>query len=381
MLHTFRQLSIGLGLMALSIVVLLLSDLDSRVGPDQQTRRRGELPRVAILQANAQWIFDTGVAGIIDGLAEAGFHDKREIALRKFNPMGDSNVSNSIAREVTEGGYDLIITTTTPMLQVVANANRTRRVPQIFALVSIPSETGVGVSEVDPLNHPPYLTGYGTRLPATQAFRLAKEINPRLKRIGTVWNPQEVNSEVQIRDARAVCKELGMELVDVTVDSTGAVGEATASVIARRIEAFFIPGDITVMPAIHNVLQITRRANIPTFSIFPTDVPKGSLFGVGADYYEVGRGAGRLAAEVLRGRNPATIPVTDYMPEKIVLNDQARMRLPNPQEWDFPESLRERAHTIVTADGKLNILKEDAGPKAPAPAPTPEATAKPSPTP
>jgi len=379
MLHTFRQLSIGLGLMALCIGVLLLSDLDSRVRPGDQGRRHGELPRVAVLQANAQWIFDEGVAGIIAGLAEEGFRDKHEIHLRKFNPMGDSNVSNSIAREVTEGGYDLIITTTTPMLQVVANANRARRVPQLFALVSIPSETGTGVSELDPLNHPPYLTGYGTRLPAAQAFRIAREINPRLQRIGTVWNPQEVNSEVQIRDARAVCKELGMELVDATVDNTGAVGEATASVIARGIEAFFIPGDITVMPAIHNVFQITRRANIPTFSIFPTDVPKGSLFGVGADYYEVGRGTGRLAAEVLRGRNTATIPVTDYMPEKIVLNEEARMRLANPQAWDFPESLRKRAYAIVTPEGALNVLRDDPAPGAPAPTPSPTPAPSPSP--
>ncbi len=374
MIQMFRQLSVGVGLICVCMVVLLLSDLDSRVRPGEEKKRPpGARRRVALVQQNTQTIFDAGVAGIIAGMAEAGFRDGQELHLRKFNPMGDANLANAVAKEVTEGGYELIISVTTPSLQAVANANRVRKVPHLFALVSIPSATGVGISDTDPLGHPPYLTGYGTRLPAEQAFRLLYEINPAVRRIGTVWNLREPNSEVQILDARRYCKSVGIELVEGNVDNTGGVAEATAAVMSRGIDAFFIAGDVTVLPAIDSVLGMAARQGIPTFSIFPGDVSKGILFGVGADYFEVGRQTGKLAAEILRGRNLATIPVTDYMPAKIILNEKVRSKLSDPDRWDFPDGLRARANAIIDMDGKL-IEPQKAEPAAEAsPAPSPVA--------
>ncbi|MDF3058069.1 MAG: hypothetical protein K0R17_2284 [Rariglobus sp.] len=331
------------------------------------------LPRVAIVQHNTQAVFDAGVQGFLDGLAAGGFRDGETMALRKFNPLGDTNLANAVAVEVAQGGYDLILTATTPSLQTVANANRTRRTPHLFALVADPSATGVGVSATDPLAHPSHLSGYGTRLPVISAFRIAREINPALKTVGTLWNTSEVNSEVQLRDARQICKELGITLVEVNVDSTNAVTEATAVLLGREVEAVFIPGDITVLGAVNNVLQTAQRAGIPVFSLFPSAQPKGELFNVGADYRAVGHKTGLLAAEVLHGRSIATIPVENFVPERLALNDQVRAQLRDADRWRFPASLRERAGLYVNADGKSE--NRDQPLAAPAVATTPRAPA------
>ncbi len=312
------------------------------------------LPRVAIVQHNTQPIFDAGTQGMLDGLAEAGFRDGESYALRRFNPMADANLANAIAVEVSQGGYDLILTATTPSLQTVANANRGRHTPHLFALVADPSATGVGVSATDPLGHPSHLSGYGTRLPVISAFRIAREINPALKTVGVLWNSSEVNSEVQLRDARKVCAELGITLVEINVDSTNAVAEATAALLSREVEAVFIPGDITVLGAVNNVLDRSRRAGIPVFSLFPSAQPKGELFNVGADYHEVGRRTGLLAAEVLRGLPIASIPVKNIVPERLALNEQARAQLRDAAKWNFPAALKARAGLYVDADGKLD---------------------------
>jgi ABC-type uncharacterized transport system substrate-binding protein len=332
------------------------------------------LPRVAVVQQNTQPILDAGTQGMIDGLAEAGFRDGETLAVRRFNPMGDSNLANAIAVEVSQGGYDLILTATTPSLQSVANANRSRHTPHLFALVADPSATGVGVSATDPLDHPPYLSGYGTRLPVISAFRIAREINPALKTVGVLWNSSEVNSEVQLVDARKICAELGITLVEVNVDSTNAVAEATAALLSRDVEAVFVPGDITVLGAVNNVLERSRRAGIPVFSLFPSAQPKGELFNVGADYHEVGRQTGLLAAEVLRGLPVASIPVKNIVPERLALNEQARAQLRDAAKWNFPAALKARAGLYVDADGKL-----DNRTAPPTPAPKPSVTPVPAP--
>lgn len=335
------------------------------------------VPRLAIVQHNTQPIFDAGTQGMLDGLAESGYRDGSTLALRKFNPLGDSNLANAIAVEVAQGGYDLILTATTPSLQTVANANRSRHTPHLFALVADPSATGVGISATDPLGHPSHLSGYGTRLPVTSAFRIAREINPSLKTVGVLWNSSEVNSEVQLRDARQVCTELGIQLVEVNVDSTNAVSEAAAVLLSRNVEAVFIPGDITVLGAVNNVLQLARRAGIPVFSLFPSAQPKGELFNVGADYHEVGRQTGLLAAEVLRGVPVASIPVKNIVPERLALNEQVRSQLRDAAHWNFPAALKARAGLYVDASGKLeNRTPAAAAPSAPV-SPAARATAPP----
>ena len=371
----FRSLALGLILITAVSTLLLLSDLDSRVvakNAADAEARPARLPRVAIVQHNTQPIFDAGVDGIITGLSESGIIDTRTANIRRFNPLGDTNLANAIAREVTEGGYDLILTVTTPSTQAVGNANRSRRTPHVFALIAKPSSLGLGISETDPLDHPPYLTGYGTRLPVTAAFKLAREINPSLKTVGTLWNTSEVNSEVQLADARAVCAELGITLIEANVDSSGGVTEAAASLLSRNIEAIFVPGDITVLAAVNNVIQVGQRAGIPVFSLFPSKTPKGELFNVGADYFEVGRRTGIRAADVLKGRNPATVPVENFVPEKLAVNEQVVASLKHPELWRIPAAVRDRAVLLVDSAGHLT----DRTPAVAAPVVVPAPAAK-----
>jgi ABC-type uncharacterized transport system substrate-binding protein len=346
-----RQLFLGVFLIVVASAVLLLSDLGSRTGFER--REHTGMPRVAVVQPTKQTIFDEGVRGIIHGLQEEGFIHDKNMFLREFNPAGDSNLANAIAQDVTGGQFDLIVTVTTPSLQSVANANKDRRIRHIFSLIADPVALNVGVKSLNTPDHPEWMTGYGTRIPIASAIRLAHEINPSIKVIGTVWNSSEVNSVVQLVDARAVCKELGIRLIEANVTSSADVLEATASLLPRGIDMLLIPGDITVMSAIQNAIQTATKAGIPSVSVFPSDTEKGLLFAVGADYYEVGKQTGRLAAEVLRGRDPKTIPVVNYLPEKIALNQQVHENLKHPERWVFPEELIAKAYLVKEKDGGI----------------------------
>ncbi len=346
-----RQLFLGILLIAVASAVLLLSDMGSRTGFER--REHTGMPRIAVVQPNKQTIFDEGVRGIVHGLQEEGFIHDKTMFLREFNPAGDSNLANAIAQDVTGGQFDLIITVTTPSLQSVANANKDRRVRHVFALIADPVALNVGIKSLDTLEHPEWMTGYGTRIPIKNAIRLAHEINPSLKVIGTVWNSSEVNSMVQLQDARAICKELGIRLIEANVTTSGDVLEATASLLPKGIDMLLIPGDITVMSAIQNAIQTAVKAGIPAVSVFPSDAEKGLLFAVGADYYEVGKQTGRLAAEVLRGRDPKGIPVVNYLPEKIALNQQVHDGLKYPERWRFSEDLITRAYMVKEKGGGI----------------------------
>src|SRR4030095_2084259 len=138
--------------------------------------------------------------------------------------------------------------------------------------------------------------------PIAKAFQLAREMRPELKTVGLVWNPTEANSQSQTRLARSVCAGMGITLLEANAENTIGVAEAANSLVARGVEAFWLSGDVTVMVCVGAVVGAARRARIPAFSVIPPNAKKGALFDLGADYHEIGKATGNLAADVLEGR-------------------------------------------------------------------------------
>jgi len=357
MLEISRRLALGLVLIIGAAALLLFSDLGSRVDASKAPKRE-RAARVALVQPASQAVLDDGVRGIVEALGARGYVDGQTLALKKYNAEGDAGVSAAIAKEMANGDSDLLVTVSTLSLQSVANANRTTRKPHVFALVSDPSATGVGVSKDKPLDHPAWLAGYGTMQPVEPAFKIAREMKPDLKRVGVIWNASEANSEAQIKIARKVCADLGIELMESTVDSSSGVGEAAGALIARGVEAIFLPGDVMVMVGADSLIAAAKKSDVAVFSVIPPNARKGALFDIGADYYEVGRHAGDLAADILDGHDPAKMEIVNYLPESIFINEQSLAAL-SGKGWRLPDSVRSRAKAIIGPDGK-----EQAGPAA-----------------
>ena len=234
----------------------------------------------------------------------------------------------------------------------MANANRTgAQARHIFGLVtdSVPCGRRHQPRE-NHFDHPPYLTGYGTLQPVADAFKLAREMRPELKTIGLIRNPTEANSVAQTTIARAICAELGITLVEADAENSVAVAEAAGSLVSRGVEAIRISGDVTVLVAADAIINVAKRAKIPVFTSIPPTADKGALFDLGADYVEIGRHIGNLAADVLDGRSPADVPVENLAPPMLVVNRLALDGLKD--RWQISDSLAERASAVIDATGK-----------------------------
>ena len=325
MRETLKRLGLGLILIALAAGVLLYTDRGSR----NRARRNSTVPatagkvfRVALVQHASIPVLEQGANGVIESLTTRGYADGARIELKRYNAEADIGTANAIAKEVTSGSYDLIISVSTLSLQTIANANKVgSRTPHVFGLVTDPYGAGVGIEATNHAIHPPHLTGYGCMQPVESTFRTARTLRPELKSVGLVWNPTEANSLAQTKIARKLCTELGITLVEANAENSTAAMEAANSVIARGVEAIWISGDITISLATDSIITAARRAQIPVFTAMPPNVGRGALFDLGANYVEVGRTVGQLAADVLDGKNPATIPVENVVPEVFLINE------------------------------------------------------------
>ena len=318
--------------------VLLVSDWNRR---GQRSGVPERVRRLAIFQFASNSILDENVAGMIDALARNGFVDGRRVSIQRFNAEGDFVTANTIAKALVSGHFDLILTSSTPALQTMASANKDGTVIHVFAAVTDPFGAGVGISGVNPLDHPRHLVGIGTFQPVEHTFEIAKEIYPGLTRVGVVWNASEACSEACVLKARKKCKELGIELLEANVENSAGVLEAAKSLVGRGAQALWIGGDNTVETATDSVVAAAREGRIPVFSNTPASVKRGELFALGADYFEVGTLAGELASQVLKGKDPATVRIENIVPERLVIATSALQRLKDP--WSVPPALMARA--------------------------------------
>jgi putative tryptophan/tyrosine transport system substrate-binding protein len=343
MLRNLKRLILGISLIVLASAVLLFSDLKQR----SETNRT--VPRVGLLQHASVMLLDDTARGIVDSLAENGFTDGQTIIIQKYNAQGDIAVANSIAAEMVNSHFDLLLTVSTLSLQAVANANRGGKTVQVFGAVADPSVTGLGISHDKPLDHPPNLVGIGSFLPVADAFQIAREMFPGLKRVGVAWNPAEANSRAFTEKAREACKAMGIELLEANVENSNGVLEAEESLVARGAEALWIGGDVTVSVAVDSVVSVGRKARIPVFSITPGKPDRGTLFDYGADFYQVGKQTGNLGARILRGADPTQIPITNMVPTWFVVNRLALKGLKGT--WRVPDELLRRADVVVDQEG------------------------------
>ena len=350
MAAVLKKIALGLAMIVVSAAILLYSDLDSR-RVSAGRAAKGPL-KVAVVQQTSIPALDEGLDGALAALKDRGYVDGGRMILRRYNAQGDVGTGNAIAKEVTSGDFDLIFSLSTVSLQTIANANRFATPPRhhVFALVSDPYAVGVGVSRENHAIHPPYMTGVGSLAPVEDLFRLAKQSLPSLTRVGLVWDPSEANSLVTTKLARSVCASLGITLVEANAESSTDVSDATASLLARNVQAIWISPDLIASHGLDLIVSKAKTARIPVFTSLPRSTPNGTLLELGADYLAIGRVAGNLAADVLDGRDPASIPVENVMPLTMQVN---RTVLANLRErWELPDSIMQRANVVVDEYGR-----------------------------
>lgn len=348
MIRVLRRLGLALALIAAAGGVLLWSDRGARHGGRRQQTER--IP-IAILQHSSNPLLDETRAGVMAGLAERGWRPGDNLSVTVLNPEGDLTTGNLMASKLAGGDYRVVVTLSTVMLQAMANANRGARTVQIFGGVTSPVDAGVGIHALDSLDKPPQLTGVGTAQPVEELFREMKRLQPQLSRVGVVWNPAEVNSEVCTKRARAVAGQLGIELLEAPIEQTKDVREAAESLVARGAEAFWTGGDATVNNAVDGLIGVAARAGIPVFSNITGHAHRGALLDLGASYTEVGMEVGRIAGDVLNGKDAATIPVRDYMPKRVLVNRRALDGLRVP--WQLDAAVLAAAAEVIEPDGSV----------------------------
>jgi len=262
--------------------------------------------KVGIAQLGTHDALDAAREGFIDQMEEEGFIEGENVDYIIRNAAFEASNYATIAQYLVSADVDLIFSIATPITQACASAVEGTDIPVVFSAVTDPVTAGFAESWEEPGGQ---ITGASDWADVEAQVQLGMDIHPASK-LGIIYNAGEVNSVVQIDELKKVKSSLNItEIVEATAASTADVYAAAQSLVGR-VDAIWEPSDNTVAGAIQSVVQVCEENDIPLFASDIGMAKKGCISGLGLDYYVNGQKAAELAARILEGEDPATIPVS-----------------------------------------------------------------------
>jgi putative ABC transport system substrate-binding protein len=197
-------------------------------------------------------------------------------------------------------------------------------------------------------DHLSNVTGISSRGPIKESIAFIKQILPETKKIGTLWTPSELNSNYYLELAREGAKELGMEIVAVSVANKSEVLMAAQVLVNKKIDVIYQISDNTINASFETVSRVADENAVPLFggALFSTDL--GASAAMGWDFYDMGHRAGKMAIRVKNGENPADIPIQYMDNVKLHINLNAAAK----QGVTFSDEVLENADQILRIEGK-----------------------------
>lgn len=240
--------------------------------------------------------------GFLEGLAEEGFVEGKNLTVLEENAQADPGLAAQIASNFAGQNVDMICAIATPIAQSAYSAGRKNDIPVVYTAVTDPVDAELANADHTPVGE---VTGTSDKLPVEQQLKMIREILPEAKRIGIMYTTSEVNSASTLAEYKEKAPEYGFEIIDVGVSQTSDIPLATDSILGR-VDCLNNLTDNTVVSSLPLILSKANAKNIPVFGSEIEQVKIGCLAAMGLDYVDLGKQTGHMAASILKGEKKAS---------------------------------------------------------------------------
>lgn len=267
---------------------------------------------IGIVQLVEHDALDAANRGIVDALKERGV----KLAIDQQNAQADQSNLRNIAQRFVSHNYPLIFAIATPAAQSVANATSTT--PIVATAV-----TDFAVAKLVKDNKKPgtNVTGSSDMNPIAAQVDLLLKLVPNAKTVGTIYNSSEINSQLQIDILKKELAQHGVTVAEATISSVNDIQQAAQSLVGK-VDVFYVPTDNVVASSMPTLYRVTQPAKLAVIAGESGMVRSGATATVAVDYYNLGRIAGDMGADILQGKaKPADMPIRYQTEFNVVMNE------------------------------------------------------------
>src|SRR5262249_9851116 len=253
---------------------------------------------------------------------------------------GDPKSAETAARSLEAEKVDLIYAIATSVSLAAKRA--TTRVPIVFYAGTDPVTLRLVQSFRKPGGR---LTGINSQLTDLTGKRLEllKEMIPGVRRVVTVYNPDNPAAQQAVKLARAAAHQLKVEILERRGTAVEEVRAAVRALPPLGADAYFQMPDAMVSSQTDLIVETTKAQRLPAVFQYKDAVTKGALASYGESYYALGRFSAKHVQSVLLGTDPGTIPIEQFDRPEFVINLKTAKAL----GLTIPPSVLARADEII----------------------------------
>jgi putative ABC transport system substrate-binding protein len=310
--------------------------------PGAARAQQWRLPTIGYLHANTAAISSQETAAFLQRLRELGWIEGRTVAIESRYAEGRSEPLAEFVAEFVRLKVDVVVATSTP--PVVAAKRATAVIPIIGVAVGDPVGAGLVASLARPGGNVTGLSNLGPEL-AGKRVELLREVVPTLRHLAVLVeitaDRSNLNSSVT-DEVRAAARTLGLEVVPMEIRRFADIAPAFEA-IKGRAEAIFVAGSQIMSTNRAQVHALAMGARLPAIYNNRSYVEAGGLMSYGASGPHMFRRAAEFVDKILRGTQPADIPVEQPTKFELIVNLTTAKAL----GLTIPETFLVRADEVI----------------------------------
>jgi len=217
-----------------------------------------------------------------------------------------------------EPQIDLIFTAGTMNCLAIKEAGITK--PVIFTAVADP----VGAKLVESLVQPnTNFTGSHCAVSADRQLSALLYVIPKAKKIGFLYNAEDPSPVSQIKAWKEAMARIKMKAAEFSIpkdaNSVDSLADAAKPMVGK-VDVLVTLADAKISAFGEGVIAVANAHKIPTYASLNSLVKKGALVSLGFDFKTGALITVPQAIDILKGANPATIPVITHSEYRLVIN-------------------------------------------------------------
>ena len=307
-----------------------------------EAQRAEEVPRVGYINPGfpSDPLRMRRLEAFRQGLRELGYAEGRNIALEPRWAEGKYDRYPAIAADLVRLKVRVIVTIGGAATKAAKQVTKT--IPIVMSLVTDPVESGLVGSLARPGGN---VTGTSMMAPdlAGKQFELLKQAVPEVSRVAVLWNPANPGGAVQLREAEAAARAVGVRLQALEARDPREIDSAFAAMTRERAGGLVVLADAILYNQRKQIVELAAKSRLPSASALAEYAEAGGLIAYSANSLDLERRSATFVDKILKGAKPADLPVEQPTKLELVINLKTAKAL----GLAIPPSLLARADHVI----------------------------------